>query len=159
MGANTAIELTRRQQRLYTHEFLVFAEGGSDFVIDPVTSEPIPTESSSLRQGPYRGLFTYTENVDDPTGVMRLKRFNLETADILFTAIGAPLDNAAYVVNVTRLPSGKRHPQFGQTSRVMGDPRVVYGAERRPVNQMSVRIEQDEHPPDYIKECLSGEPA
>lgn len=148
--------LTRRQTALYTDRAVLFANPGAEVVIDKRTGEPLvfPRRQTDTLV-PLACKFIYTENVDDPTSIGRIKRFNMDTADYCHFAASAPVANAAWVVNVTRTQGGARHPNFGQVSRVLGSPRVLTGAGRRPVNLAAVRLMQEEQVPAHIADYLS----
>lgn len=155
-GLATVAMLSRRQARLYTDSVMVFPEGAASFVIEPTTGNPLPCSGDQNRRGPYPAKFVYTENVDDAMGVSRIKRFNMDTADYLHTEVGTPIGNADWVLNVTRLADGSRHPNYGQLSRVLGAPRVIPGGGRRMVNLQSVRLMQEEIVPDSVAIYLTG---
>jgi len=149
--------LTRRQTALYTDRAVLFADPGAEVVIDKRTGEPLvfPSKQPGNPMVPLACKFIYTENVDDSTAIGRIKRFNMDTADYCHFAAGAPVTNAAWVVNVTRTLDGARHPNFGQVSRVLGASRVVTGAGRRTVNLAAVRIMQEEQVPAHIADYLA----
>ncbi len=150
--------MTRRQRHLYTDSIVVFTSGGRGVIVNATSGEPVPSESVATIQGPFPCKYTSTENVDDPSGVGKIKRFELDTADWIHFPCGVPIKDADYVVNITRLPDGTRQALFGMVNKILGAAKIKPGANRRKVNMTYYRILDDEHPPQYIADYLATLP-
>lgn len=111
--------LNFRQEQCYNHRFQIWRRGITE---DPATG--LRTEGVYAAVGAaHPGLYSYTQNDDDPGSIGRVKRRTALTEDKLECEVSIDIRSTDLVLDLTLDSSGNPTANYGQVHRVEGQPR------------------------------------
>lgn len=135
--------LTFSQQRAYRDSIDVWRKDGET---NHATSGKVSDGTwSRVLIGLACGI-VLTTNVDDPTGIGRLKKDNLETVDSVYMEYGVDIRSTDLVVMTSR---------GNAAATVQGAPTPTPTQGPLAVNEQFVRTSEEEHPPDEVLEAYA----
>jgi hypothetical protein len=139
--------LNARQQAVYTHTCDLYSTSRDTNTDGKGTPGP---EVITLEYANVPCRFAQTGNIDDPTGVGRIKRVGIFTSDVLHLHSDQVVHNGWWVRNTTLKADGSPETTFGDVYSVIGAPQRIPGSSRRPSQKQSVMLAQEEHPPAEV---------
>lgn len=136
--------LTGRQQLLYTHLcnlYSVTRNPNSDGIGTP------GPETITLAYSNVPCFYEYTENMDAPTNIGRIKIANLLTKDTIHFAISQEVQDGWWALNISPPVNGIDNPNNGQVHRLLGAPRDLPGTPTRTTRVREINAQVAEQSP------------